>query len=160
MKRIIRKNPFSFSGMLLGLLAIAAFFFAQYQTDKYIESRPPAEQVVYNKISAMKQAAKAALRGDEFHAKTTPEDEKRRALSASARNAGYTGTALALLALFFAGAGFIRKENKITARIALLCGGGVIAAELFLFALSGIALIAVIVILAAVILSADFFSLC
>ncbi|HHZ8503124.1 TPA: hypothetical protein ACWL6U_000559 [Morganella morganii] len=160
MKRIIRKNPFSFSGMLLGLLAIAAFFFAQYKTDKYIESRPPAEQVVYNKISAMKQAAKAALRGDEFHAKTTPEDEKRRALSASARNAGYTGTALALLALFFAGAGFIRKENKITARIALLCGGGVIAAELFLFALSGIALIAVIVILAAVILSADFFSLC
>ncbi|WP_274369351.1 hypothetical protein [Morganella morganii] len=160
MKRIIRKNPFSFSGMLLGLLAIAAFFFAQYQTDKYIESRPPAEQVVYNKISAMKQAAKAALRGDEFHVKTTPEDEKRRALSASARNAGYTGTALALLALFFAGAGFIRKENKITARIALLCGGGVIAAELFLFALSGIALIAVIVILAAVILSADFFSLC
>lgn len=160
MKRIIRKNPFSFSGMLLGLLAIAAFFFAQYQTDKYIESRPPAEQVVYNKISAMKQAAKAALRGDEFHAKTTPEDEKQRALSASARNAGYTGTALALLALFFAGAGFIRKENKITARIALLCGGGVIAAELFLFALSGIALIAVIVILAAVILSADFFSLC
>lgn len=160
MKRIIRKNPFSFSGMLLGLLAIAAFFFAQYQTDKYIESRPPAEQVVYNKISAMKQAAKAALRGDEFHAKTTPEDEKRRALSASARNAGYTGTALALLALFFAGAGFIRKENKITARIALLCGGGVITAELFLFALSGIALIAVIVILAAVILSADFFSLC
>ncbi|MCU6375914.1 hypothetical protein [Morganella morganii] len=160
MKRIIRKNPFSFSGMLLGLLAIAAFFFAQYQTDQYIESRPPAEQVVYNKISAMKQAAKAALRGDEFHAKTTPEDEKRRALSASARNAGYTGTALALLALFFAGAGFIRKENKITARIALLCGGGVIAAELFLFALSGIALIAVIVILAAVILSADFFSLC
>ncbi|HBH7052723.1 TPA: hypothetical protein KV183_002169 [Morganella morganii] len=160
MKGIIRKNPFSFSGMLLGLLAIAAFFFAQYQTDKYIESRPPAEQVVYNKISAMKQAAKAALRGDEFHAKTTPEDEKRRALSASARNAGYTGTALALLALFFAGAGFIRKENKITARIALLCGGGVIAAELFLFALSGIALIAVIVILAAVILSADFFSLC
>ncbi|HHN8365659.1 TPA: hypothetical protein ACRRX3_001719 [Morganella morganii] len=160
MKRIVRKNPFSFSGMLPGLLAMAAFFFAQYQTDKYIESRPPAEQVVYNKISAMKQAAKAALRGHEYQAETTPADAERRALSESARYAGYTGTALALLALLFAGAGFMRKENKIAARIALLCGGGVIVAELFLFALTGIAVIAVIAILAAALLSADFFSIC
>lgn len=137
MKMVLTRNKFSLLGIFIGALSIMALFISQSLEREHQQTKPKLEQVVHNKISALKKATIDAIKGKSYVAPA--ENEELDTLHDKIEQSKLASLILGVCAIVAAGIAFIRREQKYASRIALLMGGSVIIAELLLGAMLGIA---------------------
>ncbi|CND44668.1 Inner membrane protein yidI [Yersinia pseudotuberculosis] len=131
-------NKFSSVGMLFGVIALLVGII-HFTTGPLLFQQPTLENVVAQKVSAVKKGIIAGLKGEkvtvtERHTNINPD---------KLLDAG--GIVLAVVALVLGVIGGLRKESRWTINGALLFGGGTLAFHALLFGITVVCAILLIV---------------